>query len=157
MDTVLQPRTQQMPSNVKWMNKPTRGTQVQSAYSSWLKRKKFTPKIYHLVEKRECLALAELLLWLSLQKATRKHEDSLNALEEELFNKRCQHIRFPPHGVCVSLSVVSDSVISWTEAHQATDSLGRNPEQVAVPSSRGSSQPRDQTQVSRIAGGFFTI
>ena len=29
-------------------------------------------------------------------------------------------------------------------------------EWVAVPLSRGSSQPRDQTQVSRIAGGFFT-
>ena len=28
-------------------------------------------------------------------------------------------------------------------------------EWVAVPFSRGSSQPRDQTQVSRIAGGFF--
>ena len=26
---------------------------------------------------------------------------------------------------------------------------------VAFPFSRGSSQPRDQTQVSRIAGGFF--
>ena len=30
-------------------------------------------------------------------------------------------------------------------------------EWVAMPSSRGSSQPRDQTQVSHIAGGFFTI
>ena len=30
-------------------------------------------------------------------------------------------------------------------------------EWVAMPSSRGSSQPRDQTQVSCIAGGFFTI
>ena len=29
-------------------------------------------------------------------------------------------------------------------------------EWVAVHFSRGSSQPRDQTQVSRIAGGFFT-
>ena len=28
---------------------------------------------------------------------------------------------------------------------------------VAFPFSRGSSQPRDQIQVSRIAGGFFTI
>ena len=28
-------------------------------------------------------------------------------------------------------------------------------ELVAVPFSRGSSQPRDQTQVSLIAGGFF--
>ena len=27
---------------------------------------------------------------------------------------------------------------------------------VAFPFSRGSSQPRDQTQVSRTAGGFFT-
>ena len=30
-------------------------------------------------------------------------------------------------------------------------------EWVAMPSSRGSSQPRDRTQVSHIAGGFFTI
>ena len=30
-------------------------------------------------------------------------------------------------------------------------------EWVAVPFSRGSSQPEDQTQVSRIASGFFTI
>ena len=30
-------------------------------------------------------------------------------------------------------------------------------EWVAMPFSRGSSQPRDQTQVSRTAGGFFTI
>ena len=27
----------------------------------------------------------------------------------------------------------------------------------AMPSSRGSFQPRDQTQVSQIAGGFFTV
>ena len=30
-------------------------------------------------------------------------------------------------------------------------------EWVAIPFSRGSAQPRDQTQVSCIAGGFFTI
>ena len=30
-------------------------------------------------------------------------------------------------------------------------------EWVAMPSSRGSSHPRDQTQVSRTAGGFFTV
>ena len=30
-------------------------------------------------------------------------------------------------------------------------------EWVAMPSSRGSSQPRNRTQVPRIAGGFFTI
>ena len=32
----------------------------------------------------------------------------------------------------------------------------RIPDWVALPSSRGSSQPRDWTQVSHIAGGFFT-
>ena len=30
-------------------------------------------------------------------------------------------------------------------------------EWVVIPFSQGSSQPRDQTQVSYIAGGFFTI
>ena len=49
----------------------------------------------------------------------------------------------------------------WTIAHQTPLSMGilqaRALELVAMPSSRGSSQPRDQTQVSRIAGRFFTI
>ena len=34
--------------------------------------------------------------------------------------------------------------------------LARIPEWVAFPFSRGSSQPRDWTQVSHIVGGFFT-
>ena len=46
-------------------------------------------------------------------------------------------------------------------AQQAPQSMGilqaRILEWVAMPSSRGSSQPRDQTQVSHIAGGFFTV
>ena len=37
------------------------------------------------------------------------------------------------------------------------DSPGKKTECLAMPSSRGSSQPRDWTQVSCIAGGFFTI
>ena len=49
----------------------------------------------------------------------------------------------------------------WTVACQASLSIGifqaRILEWVAMPSSRGSSQPRDQTQVSHIAGGFFTV
>ena len=47
-----------------------------------------------------------------------------------------------------------------TIARQAPLSMGilqaRILEWIAVPLSRGSSQPRDQTQVSCIAGGFFT-
>ena len=49
----------------------------------------------------------------------------------------------------------------WTIACQAPLSMGtlqaRMLEWGAMPSSRGSSQPRDRTQVSCIAGRFFTI
>ena len=52
-------------------------------------------------------------------------------------------------------------VTPWSVALQAPQSMGilqaRILEWVAIPSSRGSSQPRGQTQVSHIAGGFFTI
>ena len=52
-------------------------------------------------------------------------------------------------------------VTPWTLALQASLSMGilqaRILEWVAVPSLRGSSQPRDQTQVSHIAGSFFTV
>ena len=52
-------------------------------------------------------------------------------------------------------------VTLWTIAHQAPLSMGilqgRILEWVAMPSSRQSSQPRDLTQLSCIAGRFFTI
>ena len=61
----------------------------------------------------------------------------------------------------LSCSVFSDSANSWTVAHQAPLSMeilrARILEWVAVPWSRGFSQPRDQTQLSPVAGGFFTI
>ena len=50
-------------------------------------------------------------------------------------------------------------VIPWTVACQAPlqwDSPGKNLERVAISFSRGSSWPRDRTQVSCIAGRFFT-
>ena len=52
--------------------------------------------------------------------------------------------------------------IPWTEKPSRLhfsvpgDSPGKNTG-VAMPSSRGSSQPRDRTQVSHSAGGFFTV
>ena len=50
----------------------------------------------------------------------------------------------------------------WTVAHQAPLSVSgilqaREMEWAAISFSRGSSQPRDQTQVSCIAGSVFTI
>ena len=60
-----------------------------------------------------------------------------------------------------SLSCVRLFSTPWTVAHQALLSMGilqaRILEWVAIPSCRGSSQPRDRTQVSCIAGRFFTI
>ena len=60
-----------------------------------------------------------------------------------------------------SLSHVRLFATPWIVAHQAPLSMGilqaRILEWVAMPSSRGSSQPKDRTQVSCIAGGFFTI
>ena len=61
--------------------------------------------------------------------------------------------------VMLSHSAVSASATLWTVSLQAPLSMGilqtRILEWVAVPFSRGSSQPRSQTQVSRIAGRFF--
>ena len=60
----------------------------------------------------------------------------------------------------LSHSVMSDSVTPRTVAHQAPLSMGilqeRILEGVANPFSRGTSQPKNQTRVSCIAGGFFT-
>ena len=60
---------------------------------------------------------------------------------------------FPPQQVkSESLSVVSTSL----RPHGLYILQARILEWVAFPFSGGSSQPRDQTQVSRIAGRFFT-
>ena len=52
-------------------------------------------------------------------------------------------------------------VVPWTVARQAPLSMGilqaRILEWVAIPFSRGSSRPRDRTQVSCTPGRFFTI
>jgi len=45
-----------------------------------------------------------------------------------------------PPGPCV-LGILQARILEW----------------VAIPFSRGSFQPRDRTQVSHIAGGFFTM
>ena len=60
----------------------------------------------------------------------------------------------------LSHSVVSDSATPWTAARQAPLSMGILQatilEWIAMPSSKGSSQPSNRTQVSCPAGGFFT-
>ena len=53
-----------------------------------------------------------------------------------------------------SCSVMSDSLPPHG-LYSPWNSPGQNTGVVAIPFSRGSSQPRDLTQVSHIAGGFF--
>ena len=59
------------------------------------------------------------------------------------------------------LSHVQLFVISWIVAHQASPSIGFFRQEywsgLPLPSPGESSQPRDQTQVSRVAGRHFTI
>ena len=61
----------------------------------------------------------------------------------------------------LSHSVVSDSATTWTEACWVPLSMeilqGRILEWDAMPSSRGSSQPRDRIQVSPITGRFCKV
>ena len=70
-------------------------------------------------------------------------------------------INYVPRCAVLSRLVMSDSANPWTVARQAPLSMGilqvRIMEWVAMPSSRGSSQPRDQTQISLTAGGFLTV
>ena len=56
---------------------------------------------------------------------------------------------------CPTLCDPTDSSLPGSSVHGILQA--RIPEWIAVLSSRGSSQPRDQTQVSLIAGRFFTI
>ena len=71
---------------------------------------------------------------------------------------------FPDALCCVlrelSRSVMSDSATPWPVARQAPLSMGSLKARTLsglLSFSRGSSQPRDRTQVSCIAGRFFTM
>ena len=57
--------------------------------------------------------------------------------------------------VCQTLCDPMDRSPSGSSVHG--DPPGKNTRVGCQPSSRGSSQPRDQTQVSHIAGRFFTV
>ena len=56
---------------------------------------------------------------------------------------------------CPTLRDPVDCSLPGSSVHG--DSPGKNTGKVAMPSSMGSSQPRDQIQLSHIVGGFFTV
>ena len=70
--------------------------------------------------------------------------------------KKLWHWKMSPPGQKVSIMLLG----KWSESHLVVCNSAilqaRILEWVAFPFSRGSSQPRDQTQVSCIAGRFFT-
>ena len=86
---------------------------------------------------------------------------SSSSIRELKKKKKCFYF-LPAYVLCCAwpLSYVGLFATPWTVAHQAPLSIrilqARILEWVAMPSSRGSSQPRDQSQVSHIVGGFFT-
>ena len=57
--------------------------------------------------------------------------------------------------LCPTLCDLMDCSLPGSSVHG--DSPGKNTGVGCMPSSRGSSQPRDWTQVFRTAGGFFTV
>ena len=71
----------------------------------------------------------------------------------------CSYENYAMFSSCYAVanrSVVSDSATTWTVPHQASLSMGllqaRILEWVALPFSKGSSEPRNRTQVSHTAG-----
>ena len=58
---------------------------------------------------------------------------------------------------CLKLKVAQLCLTLWDPTAYAVDGIlqARTLEWVAFPCSRGSSQPRDQIQVSCLVGGFF--
>ena len=57
--------------------------------------------------------------------------------------------------LCLTLRDPMDCSLPGSSVHE--DSSVKNTGGVAMPSTRGSSQPRDRTQDTCIAGGFFTV
>ena len=66
--------------------------------------------------------------------------------------------RYPMGLVCVSLTLSSPALCDHMDCSLPGSSVHKIlKDWVAIPFSRGSFQPRDQTQLSCIAGGFLTI
>ena len=83
--------------------------------------------------------------------------------KQEKEKRNCKFFFLKKGGVCKGVEVGISSVVLCLVAQSCLTFCvheivqARMLEWVAMPSSRGSSQPRDQTQVSCIAGGFFTV
>ena len=116
------------------------------------------------LELRQTLSFFTQMSWSLISDTCKQRIQKISSLvafcklctfSEAWFPQLCMH-------VCVTCSVVSDSLrphglygTSGSSVHRILQA--RMLKWVAVPFSRESSQPRDQTHVSCIAGRFFTI
>ena len=95
------------------------------------------------------------------------HKDHITSCDEAVpvflpYSNHCtQEEEYDSFVLCLVAQSCPTLCDPMTVAHQAPLSMeffqARLLEWVAIPSSRGSSQPRDRTQVSSIAGKLFTI
>ena len=99
-------------------------------------------------------------LGLTLKPPDHKHQKTENLWYKNLATLHLGQKKWwyrKPHDV-LSCSVASDSATPWMHSPHSMGLLQtRILEWVAMPSFSRSSQPRDRTQISRIAGKFFTI
>ena len=122
-------------------------------YMVFLNTMKFRKKMWHFIFIRH-------------RKYAKYHYSHLHIWTKSIISKYILRVKYNTFKhldllCCELLSHVWLFVTPWTVAHQTPLSMGmlqaRILEWVAMPSSRRSSQPRDRTQVSCIAGGFFTV
>ena len=87
-------------------------------------------------------------------------ENLSKVVKERHLSEHTSETRYLGHNSSDSRSVMSDSLrphrLQAPRLLCPWDSPGKDTGGVAMPSSKGSSQPRDRTQVSCIAGIFFT-
>ena len=97
---------------------------------------------------RVCLGYRDILNWKHLLKfsLSRNYCDNIHNCSS-LFSK--MKIKVKVEVVLLCLTLCDPMGCPW-------NSPGQNTDWVAFLFSRGSSQPRNQTGVSRITGGFFT-
>ena len=102
--------------------------------------------------------------WTRVQFLQTFHEYHTDSIEDEMDVKVCSELPCSRGVTDTSAGLVAKSLPAlttpWTVSPQAALSMGilqeRILEWVAMPSSRGSSRPRDQSCISCTAGGFFT-
>ena len=80
--------------------------------------------------------------WVQGHRSVMLKRDLIISKEQESESENCSIVSdsLQPHGLYIVFGILQARILEW----------------VAFPFSRGSSQPRDQTQVSHAAGGFFT-